>query len=144
MVQLRLPVAFYVRQRPQPVTFLVRQCGGAEWHWAKMANGILYECEIQEHSRLHRGDMRLIDLAGSELSSGQDPVPHAQKYWAGEGTGEPIWELLVTSATVTAVISDNQNLRRERLLHGQRLPWPRTGVDVANTEPGITGIPEEH
>jgi hypothetical protein len=29
MVQLKPPVAFYVRQRPQPVTFLVRQCGGS-------------------------------------------------------------------------------------------------------------------
>ena len=28
MVPLKLPVALYVRQRPQPVTFLVRQCGG--------------------------------------------------------------------------------------------------------------------
>ena len=30
MVPLKIPVAFYVRQQPQPVTFLVTQCEGAQ------------------------------------------------------------------------------------------------------------------
>lgn len=66
--------------------------------------------------------MRLIDIAGSEMRSGRNPLPYAQSYWAGESTERPIWELLVTCATVIKIICDDQDLRRARLVRGKRLP----------------------
>jgi hypothetical protein len=101
--------------------FLFENYDDAEWHWAKMRDGVLYECEIDAASILHRGDMRLIDLAGSELRAGADPLPHAHGYWAGESTDDPRWELLAVEATITTVICADQQLRVARI-SGHRLP----------------------
>lgn len=104
--------------------FVFENYDDAEWHWAKMADGVLYECEIGGTAILHRGDMKLIDIAGQQLTAGSDPMPHANRYWAGEGTGKPCWELLVAGASITKIICDDQKLRRARMAKGQRLPRP--------------------
>lgn len=103
--------------------FLFENFRVAELHWAKMSGGVFYECEIEESAIGHRGDMRLVDLAGEALREGRDPAPHVQSYWAGEGTPRPRWELLVAEATVTKIISDDQKLRQSVLV-GRLLPEP--------------------
>ena len=94
--------------------FVFENYDDAEWHWAKMADGILYECEIEDTAILHRGDMKLIDIA----------MPYANRYWTGESTGKPCWELLVAGASITKIICGDQKLRLARMAKGQRLPRP--------------------
>jgi hypothetical protein len=103
--------------------FLFDDFRTAEWHWAKMAGGVLYECSIDLGAVAHRGDMRLVDQVGEALREGKDPSPHVQSYWAGANTPQPRWELLVAGATVTKVICDDQHLRQGVLL-GRQLPEP--------------------
>lgn len=101
--------------------FLFESFDGAEWHWAKMRDGIFYECEIPDDAVLHRGDMRYVDLVGEDIRAGRDPLPHTRRYWAGDSTDSPRWELLASNAVVTNLISDDQQLRIARARHGQRL-----------------------
>jgi hypothetical protein len=103
--------------------FVFESFPDAEWHWAKMADAILYECEIDDGMILHRGDMRLVDSAGEALRANTDATPQAVRYWEGQNGGNPIWELLVARAMVTRVICADQKLRRLRI-QGYRLPSP--------------------
>ena len=101
--------------------FLFENCRVAELHWAKMTGGILYECAINPSAIAHRGDMRLVDIAGEALRKNNDPLPYIGGYWAGTGTEKPRWELLIAEAKVTRVICDDQ-LQRQGVLVGRLLP----------------------
>lgn len=96
--------------------FLFENLADAERHWGKLKDGILYECLIETNSILHRGDMQLVDVAGAEIAAGLDAVPSIAKYWRGEATEKPRWELLATQAVISKLISADQEKRKEKLL----------------------------
>ena len=83
-----------------------------------MTDGKLYEVRIEDSEVRHRGDMRLVDAAFccSDLA---DIEACADRYWNGEMTASPRMELLVQSATVSAILSKDQVERRHFLLN-----WP--------------------
>lgn len=90
----------------------------AKKHWSKMADGKLYEVRIEDSEVMHRGDMRLVDEAFccSDLA---DIEACADRYWNGEKTASPRMELIVQSATVSAVLSKDHDERRRYLIN-----WP--------------------
>ena len=93
-------------------------------HWAKMINGKLYEVEIEVARILHRADMRLVDQIGNSLSTPSIAEQLADSYWAGEMTGQPIVEILLPSATVSALISDSEAERKAHFRKLYRIPEP--------------------
>ena len=98
--------------------FLFENKMHAERHWAKMSGGILYECEIDPYSILHKGDMRLVDKVMDDITTGGNAKITADLYWSGAPTDDPIFELLLVQATIERVICDDQNKRRLRLIKG--------------------------
>jgi len=90
----------------------------AKKHWSKMADGKLYEVEIDESSILHRADMRFVDKAFLSTDTSEREVC-AKDYWSGVETDTPRIEILVNEATVVNVVSKDQIERRKYLLN-----WP--------------------
>ena len=98
--------------------FLFEDLIVAKKHWSKMADSKLYEIQIESSSIQHRGDMRLVDEAF--LCADQSCIEScANRYWSGIETTTPRMELLVTSASISKLISADQDERRRFLLN-----WP--------------------
>jgi len=80
-----------------------------------MANGKLYEIEINESLILHKGDMRFVDNAF--MSTDKTERKHsARKYGAEIETDNPLIEILVNDTTIAGVISKDQIERSKYLL----------------------------
>jgi hypothetical protein len=94
--------------------FLFENLTVAKKHWSKMSDGKLYEMKIAHSAVLHRGDMRLIDIAGDD-NDDEKVQSSANQYWSGETTDRPRIEILVATALVTKVISKDQEERRRYL-----------------------------
>lgn len=83
-----------------------------------MADGKLYEVEIEENVILHRGDMRFVDEAYS-VAVHSEKKRCAIEYWDGTETQQPRMEILVAKAKIVKILSKNQAERRRYLLN-----WP--------------------
>lgn len=100
--------------------FLFEDLVVAKKHWSKMAHSKLYEIQIEASSIRHRGDMRLVD----EAFGCTDQIcmeSCAYQYWSGIERASPRVELLVTLASISRIISKDQNERQRYLLN-----WPNT------------------
>jgi len=90
----------------------------AKKHWSKMADGKLYEVEVDEALILHRADMRLVDKAYCTKDEAERNAC-ASEYWSGIETSNPRIEILVENAVVVKIVSKDQNERRKYLVN-----WP--------------------
>lgn len=90
--------------------YLFEDLETAKKHWSKMTDGKLYQVDVDDKATLHRADMRLVDKAfcSNEESEKQDC---ARNYWSGIETENPRIEILVLNATVTGIVSKDQNER---------------------------------
>ena len=83
--------------------------------WASQKKRHLYIVELKPDCILHRADWSWLSVIMDALVK-DDPqtAMYANNYWAGKTTERPVWELLVTSATVTEEIIISE-LERNRL-----------------------------
>jgi hypothetical protein len=95
--------------------FLFENLEVAKKHWSKMKDGKLYKVEIDDEEILHKGDMEYVDKAFI-VESNSDKNDCARDYWAGIKTDNPRIEILVSSAIVTEIISNNDHERKEYLI----------------------------
>lgn len=85
----------------------------AKKHWSKMSGGKLYEVTVDGNNIFFRGDMSLVDCAYVNLSAPETVAACAKSYWSGECGSKPVIEILVKEARVSAVISKNEQERKE-------------------------------
>lgn len=95
--------------------FVFESLKDARKHWSKMADGKLYEVNVAPQAVLFRADMALVDSAYRASAVLSALLEHARKYWAAEKSEVPVIEVLVSSATVSAIVSKDQKERREYL-----------------------------
>lgn len=87
----------------------------AKKHWSKMTDGKLYRATFDSKLPRHEGDMCLFNQA-FELRTNIDEVEKlANRYWAGDLTEKPIIEVIVLQATISEVVSKDQQERRAYL-----------------------------
>lgn len=92
--------------------FLFKDERAAKKHWSKMTGGNLYLAIPIVSSSNHEGDMRLINEAFNQRADATSVEQIASRYWSGELTEEPIVEILAASATISAIISKDQQERQ--------------------------------
>lgn len=91
--------------------YLFEDLNDAKKHWSKMSDGKLYEVSLLENDILHRGDMELFDKAFMSRDNMETVKTCAKDYWDGKKTTHPIIEILVRQATISRIISKDQNER---------------------------------
>ena len=101
--------------------FVFESLDAAKKHWSKMSDGKLYEVEIDEATIRHRGDMALVEQVHHAFQAGRDIKSLIAAYWNGDLTDAPEIEIMVEDARVMAVISKDQNERRQHLAKRLRL-----------------------
>ena len=107
----------FERMRPQEkpkrdsCLYLFEDLNDARKHWSKMTDGKLYEVTLIEDDILHRGDMELFDKAFISRDNIETVKMCANEYWSGKNTKHPIIEILVIQATISRIISKDQNER---------------------------------
>jgi hypothetical protein len=101
--------------------FVFESLDAAKKHWSKMSEGKLYEVEIDDETIRHRGDMALVEQVHHAFQAGRDIKTLITAYWSGDLTDAPEVEIMVEEARVTAVLSKDQNERRQYLAKRLRL-----------------------
>jgi hypothetical protein len=85
----------------------------ARHHWSKMSGGKLYTVAADQHSVLHRGDMKLVDQIGANVDGCEDLTNLARDYWNASPTKTPCIEVLVHEATVIELIGTELQRKEE-------------------------------
>lgn len=93
--------------------FLFKDERAARKHWSKMTGGNLYLATVAATCSAHEYDMRLIEEAFNRHADSAAVEAIAIRYWNGDITADPIVEVLVPSATISSVISKDQQERKE-------------------------------
>jgi len=93
--------------------------------WASREQRNLYIVELKPNCILHRADWCWLSVIMSGLMK-KDPktAVYANNYWAGETTERPVWELLVSSATVVEEINIPQQERTRHRCEAHSQPDP--------------------
>lgn len=96
--------------------FLFTDETSAKKYWSKMADGKLYRATIDPTLSHHKGDMRLVNQAFELRADTEELEKIAIRYWAGDLTENPIIEVIVPNATISGVVSKDQQERRAYLM----------------------------
>ena len=93
----------------------------AKSHWTRQKNSTFYKVQIDENDILHIGDYNKLDEIFKNIDNEEISNNIASEYWKSNESENPITEIFVSKATVTEIISNSEEDRRNELIKRWKL-----------------------
>lgn len=119
------------KPRRNQILMLFERFDDAKKHWTIQAGSKFYRTEIQEDDILHIGDYNKVEELYANLANPERAIEIAQEYWNGIMTENPKREIFVNEATVTHVLSNSDQERKNAYrIRGNFEPIPGVRIII--------------